>query len=85
MSDLDYLTDQEKEEVKKIYPKIESSDDGVKESPLDVKHPEDDKIKKVKEEVGYTDGDYEKKTKESDRLQYSEDEIQVEEEMIENG
>ncbi len=87
MSDLEHLTEEEKHEVLKIYPKLaESVDNAVKKDEKIVEvNKVDEVIKEVAEEVGYTDGDYEKKTKDSDRLQYLEDEIEVEEEMVENG
>ncbi len=83
-SDLEHLTEEEKAEVLKIYPKeIKDIENSI---PEDSKQREEkkeglEKVSKEQEEdwkSGYVD--YEKKTKESDRVSYSEEEIEVLEE-----
>lgn len=81
MSGLDYLTEEEIENVKIMYPKLESSNEG--ENVANPEKPEDDKQeekKQVKEDwkEGYLE--FEVKNKDSKRLQYQEDEIIIEEE-----
>ncbi len=82
---LDHLTEEEKEEILKIYPKkLESVDEGVSEHGEPVIKPEIDKSKVVSKEkkedwkAGYID--YEVKNKQSDRLSYEDSEIEILEE-----
>lgn len=89
MSDeLNYLDDEQVDFVKNLYPKSESSDDGKKEM-SNVNQPEDDKQEEKKEgkkevKEDWKDGyeNYEKKTKQSERLVFKEEEIEVIEEDL---
>lgn len=92
MSDeLNYLDDEQVDFVKNLYPKSESSDDGKKEM-SNVNQPEDDKQeekKEIPEELKAKNQDwrdgyetYEKKTKQSERLVFKEEEIEVIEEDL---
>ncbi len=83
--DLDHLTEEERKSVLEIYPKeikdLESSNDGSHTDPTKEveKKPEDDTLK-TEWKDGYLD--YEVKTKESERVSYEDDEIDVIEEDI---
>ncbi len=91
MSDLDYLTEEQIQTIKDIYPKedieSESTNENGKESSSSAnsKEENDKKLevdKKPKEEENWKDGyeEYEKKTKQSSGISYTEDEIEVTEE-----
>jgi len=80
---LDHLTDEEQEEILKIYPKLQSTNEGSKDLTKVVNVPANPEVDKTKQELkeGYTE--YETKTKQSDRLSYQDDEIEIIEEDIE--
>ncbi len=72
MSDeFSHLTEEQRKSVLDIYPKEESTDEGVKEDGKPVIKPEVDKL-------AYTE--FEKKTKTSDRIQFEDSEIEIIEE-----
>ncbi len=93
-SELDHLTEEERKIVLSIFPKeipdLESTDEGVKEDGEPVIKPEVDTSKVLDKRSedqkqdwrsGYTD--YEKKTKDSDRVVFEENEIEITEEDLE--
>ncbi len=88
MSDLDYLSDEQVEDIKQIFPKVPKEDKELQSTdeseqsktvPIEKESVEVDKKPKVEDwKDGYEE--YEKKTKQSSGISYLEDEIEVIEE-----
>lgn len=89
MSDeLDYLTEEQKKEVKLIYPEdvkdLESSDDGSHTEPVkEAEKKPDEGTSKAEWKDGYLE--YAVKTKESERIQYGEEDIEITEEDLDGS